>query len=138
MAVMGFRALFWIPHALVVRDSVYILAGIVVGLGLPLGVGILGGRPRVLRVAEVYLALGFLGMCALFGVSRLGGLPAGAPPVSWWALVDLTIPLVLLILLVWSRIQHGERNVEPGAAPNGGPATQLGNSDVAEGPPSVS
>ena len=30
------------------------------------------------------------------------------------------------------------RNTEPGAAPNGGPATQLENSDVTEGPPSVS
>ena len=28
--------------------------------------------------------------------------------------------------------------VEPGAAPNGGPATQLGNSGATEGPPSVS
>ena len=27
---------------------------------------------------------------------------------------------------------------QPGAAPNGGPATQLGNSGVTEGPPSVS
>jgi hypothetical protein len=27
---------------------------------------------------------------------------------------------------------------EPGAAPNGGPATQLGDSGVTEGPPSVS
>jgi hypothetical protein len=30
------------------------------------------------------------------------------------------------------------RNAEPGAAPNGGPATPLGNSGVMEGPPSVS
>ena len=30
------------------------------------------------------------------------------------------------------------KNAEPSAAPNGGPATQLGNSDVTEGPPSVS
>ena len=29
-------------------------------------------------------------------------------------------------------------NVEPSASPNGGPATQLGNSGVTEGPPSVS
>jgi translation elongation factor EF-G len=29
-------------------------------------------------------------------------------------------------------------NAEPSAAPNGGPATQLGNSRVTEGPPSVS
>jgi hypothetical protein len=30
------------------------------------------------------------------------------------------------------------RRAEPGAAPNGGPATQPGNSGVTEGPPSVS
>ena len=29
-------------------------------------------------------------------------------------------------------------HAQPGAAPNGGPATPLGNSGVAEGPPSVS
>jgi hypothetical protein len=31
-----------------------------------------------------------------------------------------------------------ESDAEPGAAPNGGPATPLGNSGVTEGPPSVS
>jgi hypothetical protein len=118
MAVIGFRALSWIPHALAVRDGVYVLAGVAFGLGLPLGVGILRGRTGLLRVAEVYLALGFLGMCAAFGISRMSVLPAGAPHIGWWALPDLSIPLVLLILLVWSRMRHGEGNVEPGAAPN--------------------
>ena len=32
----------------------------------------------------------------------------------------------------------GARNAEPGAAPNGGPAKPSGNSEVTEGPPSVS
>ena len=31
-----------------------------------------------------------------------------------------------------------DTNAEPSAAPNGGPAMPLGNSDVTEGPPSVS
>lgn len=31
-----------------------------------------------------------------------------------------------------------EERAEPGAAPNGGPAAQIGNSGVTEGPPSVS
>jgi hypothetical protein len=31
-----------------------------------------------------------------------------------------------------------KKHVEPGAAPNGGPATQVGNSGATEGPPSVS
>ena len=36
------------------------------------------------------------------------------------------------------RLQMIRENGEPGAAPNGGPATQSGNSEVTEGPPSVS
>jgi hypothetical protein len=54
--------------------------------------------------------------------------------------------------LVWlpvadvsSRLSHeshagalGALNAEPGAAPNGGPATRLSSSAVTEGPPSVS
>jgi len=40
---------------------------------------------------------------------------------------------------MWDELEEElDKNVEPGAAPNGGPATQLGNSDVTEGPPSVS
>ncbi len=34
--------------------------------------------------------------------------------------------------------EEDEPDAEPGAAPNGGPATPLGNSDITEGPPSVS
>ena len=34
--------------------------------------------------------------------------------------------------------ERRDRIVEPGAAPNGDPATRLGNSGVTEGPPSVS
>jgi hypothetical protein len=35
-------------------------------------------------------------------------------------------------------VEEDRKIGEPGAAPNGGPATQLGNSNVTEGPPSVS
>lgn len=34
--------------------------------------------------------------------------------------------------------QREQRDAEPGTAPNGGPATRSGESDVREGPPSVS
>ena len=49
--------------------------------------------------------------------------------------------LVILCLLMLPYIHRGvcmSGNSEPDAAPNGGPATQLGNSGVTEGPPSVS
>ena len=37
-----------------------------------------------------------------------------------------------------AREPKNRNPAEPGAPPNGGPATQLGNSGVTEGPPSVS
>jgi len=36
------------------------------------------------------------------------------------------------------RLRRQFTNAEPSVAPNGGPATQLGNSNITEGPPSVS
>jgi hypothetical protein len=43
-------------------------------------------------------------------------------------------------LIIWGilKLVRANRKGEPNAAPNGGPATRLGNSGVAEGPPSVS
>jgi hypothetical protein len=38
----------------------------------------------------------------------------------------------------YKALQNYEAQIEPNAAPNGGPATQLGNSGVTQGPPSVS
>jgi hypothetical protein len=39
----------------------------------------------------------------------------------------------------WRKnLKRGSNDAEPNAAPNGGPATQLGNSNATEGPPSVS
>jgi hypothetical protein len=39
---------------------------------------------------------------------------------------------------IWGLLDVAEMSTEPGAAPNGGPATPSGNSGVTEGPPSVS
>jgi hypothetical protein len=43
-------------------------------------------------------------------------------------------------LVIWGSVKlvRANRKGEPNAAPNGGPAAQLGNSVVTEGPPSVS
>ena len=51
----------------------------------------------------------------------------------------LTFLAVLGMVASYESIASAaRRNAEPCAAPNGGPATQLGNSGVTEGPPSVS
>ena len=63
---------------------------------------------------------------------------------GFWTFVVLSLPPVLLIrdvffhLLVVPVIMRIVKDAELGAAPNGGPATQCGNVDVTEGPPSVS
>ena len=46
------------------------------------------------------------------------------------------VPFCALWVGVWAC--RWRRRAEPGAAPNGGPATPLGSSGVTEGPPSVS
>jgi hypothetical protein len=54
---------------------------------------------------------------------------------------DLLPPFLLALFGVVLSLRHSTKNqtrAEPGAAPNGGPATQGGNSGGAEGPPSVS
>ena len=108
LALMGFRALVWLPHYCSIRDSVLIIGCLVVGLGLPLGVAILVGSLRAVRLAEVYLWLGVIGMVATLVVFALHVLPADAPRTSWRSIPDLIIPLVLLALLVWSRFPRHE------------------------------
>jgi hypothetical protein len=50
---------------------------------------------------------------------------------------DITAPFVA-VALWWAYRSTTKPVTEPGAAPNGGPATRLGNSGAMEGPPSVS
>jgi hypothetical protein len=53
--------------------------------------------------------------------------------------VALLVDLVEYIVGLPQRLARaGAGGIEPGAAPNGGPATRLDNSGVTEGPPSVS
>jgi hypothetical protein len=70
-----------------------------------------------------------------------------APSVRRPALSASEVPLLMISIAaglagawVCARILRRDfcRNAQPGAAPNGGPATRLGNSGVTEGPPSVS
>ena len=72
-------------------------------------------------------------------------LPPGAFRLPWecamvYALLSLTVVATVglwLACIPFSRRALAHGGAEPGATPNGGPATQLGNSGAAEGPPSV-
>ena len=59
----------------------------------------------------------------------------------WFLWCVVVIPGIGLALDVWRLTQTrdgGSKAVEPGTAPNGGPAAPVRNSGVAEGPSSVS
>jgi hypothetical protein len=55
-------------------------------------------------------------------------------------IIELPMLIAMDIYALWYLIRPGryDRGGEQSAAPNGGPAMQLGNSGVTEGPPSVS
>ena len=59
-----------------------------------------------------------------------GGPEGGGAGMAVWFFVGI----VLAVWYFWARV----RRAQPSAPPNGGPATRLGNSDIDEGPPSVS
>ena len=73
-----------------------------------------------------------------------GGLGAATPVPAWvWRAVLLFSVLafgvgVLLYVVLWICMPSDTTESEPGAAPNGAPATPLGSSGAAKGPPSVS
>jgi len=77
---------------------------------------------------------------AVFGGSHFSG-HAGVGPMDWTGCAKVILFYTLLAIVTSGVhllcIRHKGR-AELCAAPNGGPATPVGNSDIAEGPPSVS
>jgi hypothetical protein len=76
--------------------------------------------------------------------AALGPLQEGSPfayEVLWSAIAFLMLPgaciLPFIALYCYQRWWDRMRS-QPGASPNGGPATPPGSSGIAEGPPSVS
>jgi hypothetical protein len=114
---------FWISQLLV--EIAFLLIALT-GLGLLL-------LRRWAVVAGGFLGVISLVVCVWFIVTQ--GMQHGtAPYVAIWCGVVLS---VYTIFGVWRFRRHNQLT-EPGAAPKGGPATQLGNSGVTDRPPSVS
>ena len=109
LAIIGLEALEWAPrYILVSRDTAAVLASLAAGLALPLGVAILLGSLRGIRLAEFYLWLQVVGSCAVLLISALHLFPPNAPHASWASAARMVAPVLLLTLLVWSRFApHG-------------------------------
>ena len=102
-ALMGFRALIWLPYYFVTSaDLVRIINTTVTGLALPLGIGILLGRVSAIPVARIYLWLVVISGCIViptfwyFAPEKGGRIALRFAP-------ELLVAIVLLGLIFWSR-----------------------------------
>ena len=103
LTIVGFRALAWVPHCLLVeKDSVLFLAYLITGLGLPLGIGILLGSSRALHLTKIYLGLGVTMAIASLLIDVLPVPAPVVPQLTWSSVPDMLIPLTLFALLFWS------------------------------------
>jgi hypothetical protein len=93
------------------KDSILFLGCLITGLGSPLGIGILFGSQRALRLTRIYLGLGVIVVVASLLVSVLQLLPPTAPQVTWTSVPDLFIPLALFALLFWSTSPRFQNEV---------------------------
>jgi hypothetical protein len=105
------------------------------------------------RNARQFGIAALVGLAATVVVSVLTTLCGASPdprvefpkeyyPTYLVAFVTALLALVTSCLVVAGVVERllgrGRRNAEPSAPPNGGPTAPVGNSGVAEGPPSVS
>jgi hypothetical protein len=132
----------WILESVVATIVFVLCLGIPGALGLPRWTLALSAFPiwlylvwRLQRPAVKWrFALIFATLLAALFAMQFAVVPAAWRPVTWTAIVVLVVVLAALV----QRRGNGSSRAEPGAAPNGGPATPLGNLGATEGPPSVS
>jgi len=77
---------------------------------------------------SVYTYAAWAVLSTVVGIARLG----------MFNLTALVVRVVVVAVSFYFICGRNGGHAEPGAVPNGGPAAQLGNSGVTEGPPSVS
>jgi len=106
LALTGFRALIWLPYYFTVSlDSVRIIASIVTGLALPIGVSMLMSRGRGILLAQIYLWLVMISGCVAVPIfwhmfpEKAGRMALASAP-------DILVAIVLLGLIFWSRSQR--------------------------------
>jgi hypothetical protein len=107
LACLGFQALVWAPYEILYsRDSILVIASLIAGSGLFLGIGIVLGSMRALRWAQILLWLGLLldviSVCVLV-LGRFGMSPK-VPHMSLYRSISSVLTLsVLLWMLLWSQ-----------------------------------
>ena len=133
----------WDSMAMALNALICFPAGTLVGLLVHLGSRWLPNKRRfptrlgwALLVAPIAL-LWLLALCVFPAAACGASLGAGFTQFVGRFLVLIILSVALYGLLCCRPFGPGQV-AEPGTAPNGGPATQVGNSRVAEGPPSVS
>jgi hypothetical protein len=110
LALTGFRALVSIPHSVALSiDSAHIgravIGSLIIGLALPIGIGVFLGRWSALFWAQIYLWLKFIGGCIAipffwyFYHDKIGRLALLSVP-------EILVAAVLLGLIFWTTSER--------------------------------
>jgi hypothetical protein len=105
LALDGLHALIRLPYYLTLGGDVgRLIASVVGGLALPLGIGILMESALALRLTQIYLWVGATAGCiALLSGAAVLRLAILRIPFVQSYTVDFLIVAILLVLLVWSK-----------------------------------
>jgi len=103
----GLESLLWLPRSFVYsHDFVFIFAAICSCLTLPLGIGILLGNIRALRLTKIFLWLCVIGSAIniCLSVIVMYHVVSGPPHFGLYrSISDFLVNSALLWLLIWSR-----------------------------------
>jgi hypothetical protein len=102
-ALIGFRALVWLPSTLWSSpDAGRIISSVITILALPIGIGILFGRTQALRLAQLYLWLTIIAGCIVIPTFYYFSRSKGGR-ISRSLVSEMLVSTVLLGLIFWSR-----------------------------------
>lgn len=118
LAILGFSEFYWLPYYILEhRDAIVIIASLMAGLTLPLGMAILFNRKQSIVLTKIYLWLTI--SCAVIGLPFFEfSNHFKSTAVHWKTVLDLTTSVILLLLLHWSRskrFQASEEKSQPEA-----------------------
>jgi hypothetical protein len=104
LGLSGLQTLVWTPYYIIYsKDSVFIIVSVISVFALLIGMAILLGNVRAVLWAQIYLWVELVSKAVLFTISASHVLSPRGPQFNWWSITDLLAPLILLMLLTWSR-----------------------------------
>lgn len=105
LALIGFRALIWLPFffsASTPMIGVRLISSLLTALALPIGIAILLGRASAILCAQIYLWVILVSGCVAIPVYD-HFIPENSGGFVRRSIPELLVAVALLVLIFWSR-----------------------------------